>query len=268
MQCGWKRPHCIVFNPMKPISGNARILLAASLLVNLLFAGILVFKLSGGEPATIEMKQSTLSSAIASATLAKMPFQWAQVESDDYPTYIANLRSIGCPEQTIRDLVTVEINRYYQQKQLALQPRAGAQGDLAIEKKKLVAEQQQLFQQLFPPANETPDISVSSHPEIAQDTAATAEEQPLPPEPVCVPLALIDPDTSMPMDETQLGAFQALQDRFVAAVGGENQNPADPLYRERWIKAQADMDEALHSLLGDDAFNALLLKRQMSAQAR
>ncbi len=40
-------------------------------------------------------------------------FTWQEVESDDYPTYIANLRDIGCPEQTIRDIIIADVNALY-----------------------------------------------------------------------------------------------------------------------------------------------------------
>jgi LysM repeat protein len=40
-------------------------------------------------------------------------FSWRDVESTDYPTYIANLRDIGCPEQTIRDIIIADINAMY-----------------------------------------------------------------------------------------------------------------------------------------------------------
>src|SRR5207247_3949875 len=40
-------------------------------------------------------------------------FSWREVESDDYPTYIANLRDIGCPEQTIRDIIIADVNALY-----------------------------------------------------------------------------------------------------------------------------------------------------------
>ena len=43
-------------------------------------------------------------------------FSWAEVESPDYPTYIANLRAIGCPEQTIRDIIIAEVNALYSRK--------------------------------------------------------------------------------------------------------------------------------------------------------
>ena len=40
-------------------------------------------------------------------------FTWAEVESSDYPTYIKNLRDIGCPEQTIRDIIIADVNTLY-----------------------------------------------------------------------------------------------------------------------------------------------------------
>ncbi len=38
-------------------------------------------------------------------------FRWAQLESEDYKTYIARLRSIGCPEQTIRDIIIADLDK-------------------------------------------------------------------------------------------------------------------------------------------------------------
>ena len=40
-------------------------------------------------------------------------FTWREVESSDYPTYIANLRDIGCPESTIRDIIVADVNQLY-----------------------------------------------------------------------------------------------------------------------------------------------------------
>jgi hypothetical protein len=36
---------------------------------------------------------------------------WAQLESEDYKTYIARLRAIGCPEQTIRDIIIADLDK-------------------------------------------------------------------------------------------------------------------------------------------------------------
>jgi hypothetical protein len=38
-------------------------------------------------------------------------FRWRQLESEDYRTYIERLRSIGCPEQTIRDIVISDLEK-------------------------------------------------------------------------------------------------------------------------------------------------------------
>jgi LysM repeat protein len=40
-------------------------------------------------------------------------FSWREVESDDYPIYIANLRNISCPDQTIRDIIIADVNALY-----------------------------------------------------------------------------------------------------------------------------------------------------------
>jgi hypothetical protein len=40
-------------------------------------------------------------------------FNWSQVESDDYRQYIANLRAIGCPEVTVRDIIMTDVMRLY-----------------------------------------------------------------------------------------------------------------------------------------------------------
>ena len=43
-------------------------------------------------------------------------FTWDQVESSDFKTYIANLRRIGCPESTIRDIIVSEVNAVFEKR--------------------------------------------------------------------------------------------------------------------------------------------------------
>jgi hypothetical protein len=40
-------------------------------------------------------------------------FTWDQVQSTNFATLIKNLRAIGCPELTIRDIVTTDVDRIY-----------------------------------------------------------------------------------------------------------------------------------------------------------
>ena len=41
---------------------------------------------------------------------------WSSLESSDYREYIANLRSVGCPEATIRDIIMTDVMRLYAQR--------------------------------------------------------------------------------------------------------------------------------------------------------
>jgi len=43
-------------------------------------------------------------------------FHWGQLESEDYRTYIERLRSIGCPEQTIHDILIADLDKLYSPK--------------------------------------------------------------------------------------------------------------------------------------------------------
>lgn len=45
---------------------------------------------------------------------------WRSVESEDYRHYIANLRAIGCPEETIADIIRADVNKLFQSRRKAL----------------------------------------------------------------------------------------------------------------------------------------------------
>src|SRR5947208_8054614 len=51
-------------------------------------------------------------------------FRWGSVESPDYREYIANLRAIGCPEETIRDIVIADVNKLFAGRIAGLYPTA------------------------------------------------------------------------------------------------------------------------------------------------
>src|SRR5688572_1872597 len=50
-------------------------------------------------------------------------FTWRLLESADFKRYIENLRSVGCPEQTIQDIIIAEVNKLYAGKEAALRLR-------------------------------------------------------------------------------------------------------------------------------------------------
>ena len=63
----------------------------------------------------------------ASASVATNSFQWAQLESEDYKTYVARLRAIGCPEQTVRDIIIADLDKLFAPE---LRAAAGRRKDL------------------------------------------------------------------------------------------------------------------------------------------
>ena len=90
-----------------------------SLVANvLLAAGCLFFALRRQTPGpSASATQDTNAPAgHTNFVVRKLPFSWRQLESADYPTYIINLRDIGCPEQTIRDIIIADVNALYSYK--------------------------------------------------------------------------------------------------------------------------------------------------------
>src|SRR4030095_2131374 len=54
------------------------------------------------------------------------PFDWRKVESEDYRQYIANLRAVGCPEQTVRDIIIADVAALFEARRRPLvQPFEG-----------------------------------------------------------------------------------------------------------------------------------------------
>ncbi|PWU11345.1 MAG: hypothetical protein C5B50_23440 [Verrucomicrobia bacterium] len=86
-----------------------------SLGVNLALAALWVVAVV--RPLGRSHSQSSLAqsdnSARTNTLVRRQIFSWTEIESPDYLTYINNLRSIGCPEQTIRDIIIADVNGYY-----------------------------------------------------------------------------------------------------------------------------------------------------------
>lgn len=59
---------------------------------------------------------------VTNVVAATNDFRWAQLESEDYRDYINRLRAIGCPEQTIRDIVIADVDKMLAPKMQAASP--------------------------------------------------------------------------------------------------------------------------------------------------
>jgi hypothetical protein len=53
---------------------------------------------------------SPVEAAAAAVLEVNEPFHWVQIEAADYQVYLANLRGIGCPESTVRDILIADVN--------------------------------------------------------------------------------------------------------------------------------------------------------------
>jgi hypothetical protein len=114
---------------------NTRAIVLISFLGNIGLLA-LAFHLKAARSSALSAESSlAVSSASSSTRLAAVEtkvefvtndvtaeFRWRQVESRDYKAYIANLRTIGCPEETIRDIIAADVTKLYAQKRRALYP--------------------------------------------------------------------------------------------------------------------------------------------------
>ncbi|MCI0534596.1 MAG: hypothetical protein L0Z50_05155 [Verrucomicrobiales bacterium] len=101
---------------------------------------------------------------------------WSQIESPDYRKYIASLRAIGCPEETIRGLIILEINKRYaprlaaltQQTNLFAIRHAGDPKNLERDEKlrALKQEKTQLLEELFGIGCCDEELVISGHPDL------------------------------------------------------------------------------------------------------
>ena len=91
-----------------------RLLLLLSLAANvLLAAGLLRHAHRAPSPPATAIAEETNPIIKTNVVLRHQFISWSHVESPDYATYIANLRSIGCPEQTIRDIIIADVNALF-----------------------------------------------------------------------------------------------------------------------------------------------------------
>lgn len=70
--------------------------------------------------AAAPVQAAPADAASAPTTAMGQKFDWRLVESEDYRKYIANLRAIGCPEETIRDIIVADVNKLYESRRKEL----------------------------------------------------------------------------------------------------------------------------------------------------
>lgn len=113
---------------------NTKTILAISIVLNIGLVVTVAFLLNcrpaGAPESPVPVPMTAKASKPAPAQSAiQIPYavtnttqvDWRMVESEDYKKYIANLRAIGCPEETIRDIIVADINKLFESRKKALQ---------------------------------------------------------------------------------------------------------------------------------------------------
>jgi hypothetical protein len=242
-------------------------LLKISLLLNLGLIGFVIALSITNRPASFTQAADVTAVSQVAGVIAPTPppsprvevrpFRWSEVESTDYPAYIANLRRIGCPEATIRDIIQADLDSTYADRRAALRrkldssPSSGglrARESEAAQWRNLQDEEAAVLAALL--GNEP----APSRPPAGPQPASEARPGPEPGE-ACPPLVFqpIEAATSNLSDE-QIQGIDRLRQWFTDEVGGPQQDPNDPAYRRRWLKAQALMDGMTRGMIGASAF--------------
>jgi len=214
-------------------------------------------------PAPQPLEEAVKSTAVE-------PFRWSQLSSDDDAAYIHNLRAAGCPETTIRDILSASIGHRFDQKREVLreQRAKGALDGTSLTEAIAQSwdEQNDLLARLFGgPASFGSDGAVARAASSVPAKAATSEADSIPFKALSrsgnpAPLAVLEPDPSWGLNDLQLGLWEQVAEQFVESIGGPGQNPKDPAYRQRWEKAQAAADDKFRSALGDELYGRLQLQ--------
>ncbi len=210
-----------------------------SLLANALLVALVCYLASHSRPG--ERGLQPASTAITTQPVSESPqaqprpFHWSQLESPDYRVYIANLRAIGCPPQTVRDIISADVHILYIKKreELRLDDAALAVGPWSRpEETALIAR-------------------------LLGDRPAPQPAPEQPPQLARAPMPLVfqnmDLD-ALKLQEGQREGIEQLRQMFLTELGGTNQDPNDPAYYERWKKAQSDVDSMLPGMIGGEAF--------------
>ncbi|RBP43627.1 hypothetical protein DES53_10525 [Roseimicrobium gellanilyticum] len=216
-------------------------------------------------------------------------FHWSELEAQDFDTYIARLREVGCPEATIKsivlgDLKTNSISRRAELERKILRspdwsPPRGVSREayLASQLRKLDRELELTAADL---TNSTPDSD-------GQPAIAGTGVQGRPP--VHYPAVMGDvtfqPATSSASEQTSgdskpvsyvspgvvetspdaLASIQEIQQNFVQDIGGPNQDVEDPQYESNWRTAQWKADQIFRARHGWAAHNDLVRAAALKA---
>jgi LysM repeat protein len=233
-----------------------------SLGLNLILALAWLLAIGGSRPLAVgpgNLSSGGPSPAGTNTVVRRQFFTWQEVESPDYPTYIANLRDIGCPEQTVRDVIIADVNALFAKRRATEivtpdQQWWRAEPDtnvlqVALEKLRgLETERRSLLSRLLGTNWETGDLVTLPRP----SRLGVVLDGPV--------LGNLPTDTKQAIEEVNLRSEDRLRD-YLASVARDGKN-ADPLELAR-IRQQTRVE--LARILSPDQLEEFLLRYSENA---
>ncbi len=118
----------------------------------------------------------------AEVSVATNRFRWDKVESTDYFQYIANLRTVGCPDETVRDIVLADVRKLYARERRVWEQRASAlepavRTEAALQLARLRLAEEQTLNALLNSAWRQDLAEISESPQADDRTASGPPEQ-------------------------------------------------------------------------------------------
>jgi hypothetical protein len=257
--------------------------LKISLAANVMLLGGLIFSRVANHPPGVAAPSVAVApvtppplpghpvAAPVAARVEPAPFRWQQLEAKDYHRYVKNLRDIGCPETSVRAIVTADVAAVYDRRRRTLERELSALADGSWSNRLAGAGSETTWRtELAAIPDEEPRLiaDLLGLPAAAKpvETVPAADE----PSPgVALPLVFqeIDP-AALKLSADDQQTLENLRQNFIKEIGGTNQNLEDPAYLARWQAAQPKYDSLLQGMLGNEVYNQFqMLEYQKSADA-
>ncbi|HEY1786645.1 MAG TPA: hypothetical protein VGJ73_00750 [Verrucomicrobiae bacterium] len=203
-----------------------------SVLLNVILLAGMLLLWRNPKTVTILMPEPPQTAPTSIRQTVVAPFRWNQLlSSNDYRSFVTNLRKAGCPETTVEDIVRGNTGRAYSVMRTRLNVNPADKG----------------------PWSAQAEVQMAAY-FLGQAPAPTPEPARQPPIPSLVttpPLVLQNVDLStMKLDDAQTQAIANIRETFWNSVGAANQDTNDPAYLARWQKAEYQADATLQAMLG------------------
>jgi hypothetical protein len=287
----WAKAHAgLLIEPQSPELEQMKAALKSSIVLNLGLIGGLIYILANQTPKEAGRVSSTLAEtgqltqavAVSTPPLGSAaepgPFRWSQLESaGDYRKYVRNLRNIGCPEPTLRAIVTADVDVLYRQRRQELEKKLASLAGRSWSDQLAALNDEQAWKAEFQKLPDAEASEIADWLGLKSSAQVTAEEpSPVPATtprsrhnqentPILTPLVFQKVDLStLNLNDQQRQFIEELRQNFADEIGGPDQDPNDPAYRERWQKAQPETDNLIKAMLGITVFENYQLAAEIN----